>query len=447
MKSFFGEDLLLYSSAAKQVYGEIRDLPIIDYHCHLDITKIAADSGFADIGELWLAGDHYKWRAMRICGVDEKYITGDASYKEKFLKYAEIVPSLAGNPLYYWTHMELSQIFGITEPLSAESGERIYNEANEKLRSISVSSLFEKFKVEYVATTDDPIDDLALHGNYWSTLVSPTFRPDKIYSFDREYLNKLGLAAGIEIVDLDSLLSALESRLDFFVSRGCRISDHGFARFPKSYAAKSEAEALFARRDDLTAEEKDSLFGFILVWLAKEYGKRNMLMQIHFSVIRNNNPQMFARVGVDSGFDLIGEAQSIKDAVNFFAQISDEERPETVLYTLNDSNISALSCITGAFRKVRMGAAWWFNDTVEGIRRNLSAISEYSALGTNLGMLTDSRSFSSYVRFDFFRRILAEHLGALVEKGEYDLNAAIIAAKKICYENINTTLAKGGIQK
>ena len=443
MKSFFGEDLLLYSSEAKSIYDAVKDLPIIDYHCHLDINKIASDSSFSDIGELWLSGDHYKWRAMRMCGVDEEFITGKASYKEKFLKYAEIMPSLAGNPLYYWTHMELSQIFGITEPLNAESGARIYNAANEKLKNMTVSSLLKQFSVEYIATTDDPIDTLELHGKHGDTLVSPTFRPDKIYSFDDEYINKLGFAAGIEIVDLDSLLSALENRLDFFVSRGCKISDHGFERFPKKYATKEEAALLFKRRAFLSAEEKDSLFGFILVWLALEYGKRSMIMQIHFSVIRNNNPAMFARVGVDSGFDLIGEAQSVKDAVNFFAQISDEDRPRTVLYTLNDSNLASLACITGAFRKVRMGAAWWFNDTVEGIRRNLSAISEYSALGTNLGMLTDSRSFSSYVRFDFFRRILAEHLGALVAKGEYDLSSAIITAKKICYENIKKTLTGG----
>ena len=446
MKSFFGDELLLYSKEAKNIYKEIKSLPIIDYHCHLDINKIADDARFSDIGELWLSGDHYKWRAMRMCGVNEKYITGDASYKEKFLKYAEIVPSLAGNPLYYWTHMELSQVFGINEPLCAETAEKIYEEANKVLRETSVSSLLKKFTVEYIATTDDPIDGLEKHGVHGNTLVSPTFRPDKIYGLDEEYIKKLGKSAKINISKLDDLLESLEKRLDFFVSRGCRISDHGFERFPKLYASKSEADALFARRDSLTAEEKDSLFGFILVWLAKEYGKRGMLMQIHFSVIRNNNPKMFALLGVDTGFDLIGEAQSVKDAVNFFAQISDEERPETVLYTLNDSNLSSLACITGAFRKVRMGAAWWFNDTVEGIRRNLSTIAEYSALGTNLGMLTDSRSFSSYVRFDFFRRILADYLGSLVQKGEYDISAAVYAAKNICYQNIKNTLNKEAIK-
>ena len=442
MKSFFGEDLLIYSPAAKNIYAETKELPIIDYHCHLDINKIADNASFSDIGELWLSGDHYKWRAMRMCGIDEKFITGDATYKEKFLKYAEIMPSLAGNPLYYWTHMELSSIFGIDEPLCSENGESIYNKANERLKEMTVSSLLEKFNVEYIATTDDPTDSLERHGVHGGTLVSPTFRPDKIYSLDDEYIQKLGSAANIEISELDDLLSALEKRLDHFVSKGCRISDHGFERFPQSYASKEAADCLFRRRASLSDGEKDSLFGFILTWLAREYGKRGMLMQIHFSVIRNNNPAMFARLGVDTGFDLIGESQSVKDAVRFFAQISDEERPETVLYTLNDENLAAIACITGAFRHVRMGAAWWFNDTVAGIRKNLSTIAEYSALGTNFGMLTDSRSFSSYVRFDFFRRILAGYLGDLVEKGEYDLSAAISTAKNICYGNIKNTLFK-----
>jgi glucuronate isomerase len=342
--------------------------------------------------------------------------------------------------------MELSQIFGIDEPLCSESAERIYEKANEVLQSINVSSLLKKFKVEYIATTDDPIDTLDRHGVHGDTLVSPTFRPDKIYGLDSEYIKKLGDAAGVTVETLDDLLFALEKRLDFFVSKGCKISDHGFERFPKSYATKAEADALFAGRNSLTESEKDSLFGFILVWLAKEYGKRGMLMQIHFSVIRNNNPKMFALLGVDTGFDLIGEPQSVKDAVSFFARISDEERPETVLYTLNDSNLASLASITGAFRKVKMGAAWWFNDTVEGIRKNLSTIAEYSAIGTNLGMLTDSRSFSSYVRFDFFRRILADYLGNFVKKGEYDLTSAIATAKNICYSNIKNILNKEALK-
>ena len=436
MKDFFGNELFLSNDCARGIYKEVKDLPIIDYHCHLDQNKIAQDAGFADIGELWLAGDHYKWRAMRLCGVEEQYITGNASYKEKFLKYSEILPKMAGNALYYWTHMELVQIFDIHEPLNKESAERIYEQANEKLKNITVSTLLKQYKVEYIATTDDPVDSLNAHGRYAFTQVSPTFRPDKIYGLSEEYLQNLGESADVKIEGMKDVLAALEKRLDFFVSKGCKIADHGFEKFPKNYATETEAEELFAKRVSLTEEEKDKLFGYILVWLCKAYAKRKMIMQIHFSVIRNNNPEMFIRCGVDSGFDLIGEAQNVKDVVKFFAQVRDEERPETVLYTLNDNNLSAISAVTGAFRKVRMGAAWWFNDTVEGIRKNLKILAEYSSLGTNFGMLTDSRSFSSYVRFDFFRRLLCEYLGDLVEIGEYDFQGAIETAKDICYNNI-----------
>ena len=440
MKKFFGEELFLNTEAAGRIYAEIKDLPIVDYHCHLDQTKIAADCGFSDIGELWLVGDHYKWRAMRLCGVEEKYITGDASYREKFLKYAEILPKMVGNAVYYWTQMELSQIFGIDEPLNAESAQRIYEQANEVLRTTTVSSLLKKFKVSYIATTDDPVDSLEYHGTYGQTAVRPTFRPDKIYALDQGYIDQLGKSAGVKIDTLDDLLGALTSRLDFFVSRGCRISDHGFARFPKAYATEIEAAELFARRASLTEAEKDRLFGFLLTFLAKEYAKRGMIMQIHFAVVRNNNPEMFRRCGVDSGFDLIGEPQSVTDLIAFFAQLPDDERPQIVLYTLNDSNLASLTAVCGAFAKVRMGAAWWFNDTVEGIRRNLQTIAEYSALGTNFGMLTDSRSFASYVRFDFFRRLLADYLGNLVEKGEYDEAAAITLAIDVSYGNIAKAL-------
>ena len=436
MKDFFGEDLFLSTDSAKVIYGEVKDLPIIDYHCHLDQRKIASDAGFSDIGELWLAGDHYKWRAMRLCGVDEEFITGAKSYKEKFLKYAEILPKMVGNAVYYWTHMELNQIFGIKEPLNRDSAERIYNLANEKLKSMTVSTLLKRYNVEYIATTDDPIDDLASHGKHFSTQVSPTFRPDKVYALDDEYLSKLGDSADVEIKTLDDLLLALERRLSHFAINGCVIADHGFEKFPKTYATKDEADELFSRRNNLSDSEKDSLFGYLLVWFAKQYAKRNMIMQLHFSVIRNNNPQMFIKCGVDSGFDLIGEEQSVKELVKFFAQISDDERPETVIYTLNDNNLSAISAVTGAFRKVRMGAAWWFNDTVEGIRKNLKTVAEYSAIGTSFGMLTDSRSFSSYARFDFFRRLLSEYLGRLVEEGEYEIKSAIEIAKDVCYNNI-----------
>lgn len=440
MKEFYGDGLLLGSASAKKIYAAVKALPIIDYHCHLDEQKIAENARFNDIGELWLSGDHYKWRAMRLCGIEEHFITGDADWHEKFINYARIVPLLAGNPLYYWTHMELRQVFGITEPLNAESAERIYARANERLKNISVGTLLKQFRVEYVATTNDPTDALGYHGVYDGVTVAPTFRPDKLYALDDEYLRAFGIAAGVEIETLDDLQKAIGNRLDHFVSKGCRISDHGFERFPKSYASYEEAKRLFARRGRLTAEEQDAFFGYLLVYLAKEYGKRRMLMQLHFAVIRNNNAAMFARCGADSGFDLIGEEQSVKDLIAFFNRVGDDERPETVVYTLNDGNLPALVAVTGAFRHVRAGAAWWFHDTVEGIRRNLSTIAEYAAIGTNFGMLTDSRSFSSYVRFDFFRRILSDYLGNLVEKGEYDEGAAEAIAKRICYDNIKDGL-------
>lgn len=450
MKHFFDDGLFLSSSASEIIYERIKDLPIIDYHCHLDERKIAENADFENIGQLWLAGDHYKWRAMRLCSVDEEYITGSASFHDKFIKYAQILPQLVGNPLYYWSHLELKQIFGICEPLNVESAERIWEQANEKLKDLRVQDLLRQFQVEYVATTDDPTSNLSAHGKYGNTIVAPTFRPDKLYSLDGEYLQKLGKAAGVEIKSLDDLLSAISKRLNYFVSKGCKISDHGFEKFPKRYATYEEAEKIFSSvilresagrpKNPISEADKDAFFGFLLVWLAKEYAKRGMVMQLHFSVVRNNNSAMFAKCGADSGFDLIAEEQSVKDLIAFFNQVSDDERPQTVLYTLNDNNLSALSAVTGAFRNVRMGAAWWFNDTVEGIRKNLSVISEYSALGNNLGMLTDSRSFSSYCRFDFFRRILSDYLGNFVEQGEYPLGAAIQTAGNICYFNAKEAL-------
>ena len=434
MKEFFDDNVLLHSSTAVKLYERIKDLPIIDYHCHLDQNKIRDNARFSDIGELWLAGDHYKWRAMRLCGVDEKYITGNASFHDKFIKYAEIMPQLIGNPLYYFTHLELKQIFDITEPLNGESAERIYNQANEKLKTFSVRDLLKMFKVEYIATTDDPCDDLAAHGVCGDTTVAPTFRPDKAYD-PKEYTIKLEKAVGKKISSAKEYFEALIERLDFFVGKGCKITDHGFDKYPSIYIDDSAAERLFVKRNELTEAERVQFFGWLIVKLAREYKKRDLTMQLHFAVIRNNNSEMFKRCGVDSGFDLIGETQNVKDIVAFFNQVKDEERPNTVLYTLNDSNLAALACVTGAFRNVRMGAAWWFNDTLEGIKKNLRTIAEYGVLGTNLGMLTDSRSFSSYCRFDFFRRILADYVGEKVESGEYDEKTADLLLYNICYAN------------
>ncbi|MBR2986246.1 MAG: glucuronate isomerase [Clostridia bacterium] len=440
MKNFFDDNLLLYSKSAVTIYNQIKHLPIVDYHCHLDQYKIQSDAKFDDIGELWLSADHYKWRAMRMCGVEELYITGNASYHDKFVKYAQIFPQLVGNPLYYWTQMELKTVFGINLPLSGETAEQIYAEANAKLKDISVLALLKQFNVEYVVTTDAPCDNLKAHGIYGNTTVAPTFRPDKVLTFDNAEMTLLAQTVGAKLDTLDDFVSALENRLAYFVEHGCKIADHGFATFPSSYASYDDACKLFANRKNLTENQKQSLFGYLLVQLAKLYKKCNVLMQLHFGVTRNVNPQKFDQCGADSGFDVMASPSKIEDVILFFQQLSDEQRPQTVLYTLNDVDLKSLACVTGAFKNVKLGPAWWFNDTVQGIGYNLQTIAEYSCLGTNFGMLTDSRSFSSYVRFDFFRRILANYLGDLVEKGEYHLKSAITVAQNVAYYNIKNTL-------
>ena len=433
--AFFDDNVLLYSDEAKKLYAQVKDLPILDYHCHLDAGLISKDDDFTDIGWLWLAGDHYKWREMRINGIDEEYITGNKSWEEKFIAYASIVPSLIGNALYYWTHFELKQIFGINKPLNKNTAKEIYDEANAKLKSLSPRKLLEFFKVELVATTDDPIDNLCYHKTYGNTRVVPTFRPDKLYALSDDYIQKLAYVSEIDVQNLDDLLCALEKRLDFFVSKGCKMSDHGFDTFPSCYATKEEANEIFINRKNASEIDKDKFFGFMLLWLSKQYAKRNIAMQIHFAVTRNVNKEGFAKSGVDSGYDVISSPTDPKRLIEFLSQTEDATRPEVILYTLNDAPLKSLTAISGAFRKVRMGAAWWFNDTVEGIRYNLKTIAEYSALGRNLGMLTDSRSFSSYSRFDFFRRILCDYVGNLVAKGEYDEDSAVELVTNICYNN------------
>lgn len=435
MKKFFGEDALLGNGSAAALYAQVKDLPIIDYHCHLDASQIAADAPLGDIGELWLAHDHYKWRAMRLCGVDERLITGDASWEEKFLAYASVVPQLIGNPLYYWTHLELKQIFGIDCPLNARTAADVYARANEKLKTLTVRALLGQFRVRYVATTNDPTESLDCVGKYGDLLVAPTFRPDRLFSQREKFLGELGACTGGKIGTLAQLCAALSARLDLFCSKGCKLADHGFYAFPHSYASEKEAEALFARRDSLSAQENDTLTGYLFLWLAREYAKRGMLLQMHFSVVRNVNSKIFALNGPDSGCDVFTNGVRGEDVIAFLDRLGGEG-PEIVLYSLDPGAVPMLATITGAFRKVRMGAAWWFNDTAEGIRDNLSKLAEYSCLGTHLGMLTDSRSFSSYSRFDFFRRLLCDYVGGMVERGEYAQEDAEKLVRDICYDNV-----------
>lgn len=441
MKEFFGPDVLLRTEAAKTLYAAVKDLPIIDYHCHLNEKEIAADRGFSDLGELWLGGDHYKWRAMRMCGIDEKYVTGDADFSEKYAKYAEIFPRLAGNPLYYWTQMELGLIFGIHEPLGPDTAEGIRAKANAKLADIHVSDLLKQFKVEYIATTDDPVSDLSAHGTYGDTKVSPTFRPDRVIGLDETALSELAAVSGITTDTLEGLKAALTARLDYFVAHGCRISDHGMDWLPAADCGETVAARLYAKRGELNTEDKWALTSHLLHFVAALYAERNMVMQLHFATYRNVNTAMFGQVGRDAGFDIMRGGVDTDRLVVFLDTLNKEGKlPKTVLYTLNPACVPALCTLSGAFPGVRVGAAWWFNDSVEGIRRQLKLTAEYAALGTNLGMLTDSRSFASYARFDFFRRILADVVGEWVENGEYDMKQAEKLMYNVCYGNVKEFL-------
>ena len=441
MKEFFGSDVLLRTPAAKALYEGVKDLPIVDYHCHLNEKEIRDNRGFSDLGELWLGGDHYKWRAMRACGVDEAYVTGDADFSEKYEKYASIFPRLAGNPLYYWTQMELGLIFDIHTPLGPDTAADIRKAANEKLEHIRVSHLLEQFKVAYIATTDDPVSDLSAHGTYGETVVAPTFRPDRMLSLDSAALAELATVSGVETDTLCGLKAALTARLDYFVAHGCRISDHGMDYLPVADCGAEAAEALYARKDALTAEERWVLSSHLLHFVAALYAQRGMVMQLHFATYRNVNTAMFGRVGRDAGFDIMrGEVDTDRLVVFLDTLNKAGKLPKTVLYTLNPACVPALCTLSGAFPNVRVGAAWWFNDSVEGIRRQLKLTAEYAVLGTNLGMLTDSRSFASYARFDFFRRILADLVGEWVEQGEYAMDHAKQLMYDVCYGNVKEFL-------
>ena len=441
MKEFFGDALLLNTPAAEVLYAEVKDLPIVDYHCHLNEAELQNDRKFESLGELWLAADHYKWRAMRLCGVDEKYITGDASYYEKYLKYAEIFPLLCGGPLYYWTQLELKLLFDIREPLNSESAERIWNKANEALKNLSAKQILKKFRVEYVATTDDPASPLSMHGMCGETNVRPTFRPDFALNMDAAALERLEGAVGRKLDTLEELKTALEERLNYFLSKGCCIADHGMDFLPMEDCGEARAAELYARRATLSFSEKQKVFSHLMYFMAALYAKNGMVMQLHFATFRNVNGAMFAKCGRDAGFDIMRGAVDTDRLIPFFDTLAQRGAlPKTVLYSLNPACVPSLATLSGAFPNVRIGAAWWFSDTVEGIRRQLETVSEYAVLGTNLGMLTDSRSLASYVRFDFFRRILADFVGGYVERGEYDLASAKKLMYAVCYGNVKAFL-------
>lgn len=433
------------SKSAEKIYSEIKDLPIIDYHCHLSPKEIYENKVFSSLGEMWLTGDHYKWRLMRFYGIDEKYITGkETSMKEKYEKFAETVSTAFGNPIQDWCELELDLVFGIKNRLCKENAAEIWNEANEKIRKdrLCPRKMFEMFNVEYVATTDDVCDSLEYHrllreDKSLKTRVTPSFRVDKLLVFDEnytEYIKKLGSVSETDIDSLDSFESAVRKRMDFFVSNGCKFSDVGIQGFPGIIADKDSAAQAFSKlinKKPLSAEEAEGLQGYMFVFLGEEYAKRNMIMQLHLGAKRNSNTKMLETIGRDSGFDCVGSPLDINSVTNVLDKMySDGLMPATVVYTLNPSMYYELITMCGAFPGSVIGVPWWFCDHKKGIFDLFENFSALGHIGAMFGMLTDSRSFLSYVRHDYFRMILSEYLGRFGDGKD-----VIETAKKLSYFN------------
>lgn len=448
MKTIINDNFILEGEVARKLYKIARDLPIIDYHCHLDPKLIAIDYQFDNLGELFLGGDHYKWRMMRSFGIDEEYITGNASYKDKFRAFAKALSFAIGNPLYHWTHLELKAYFGIDEGLTEDNADEIYEKCTAMLKTkeFSCRNLIKNSNVEVVCTTDDPIDTLCYHDQIkesgYSVKVLPAFRPDKAVNIHKEtflpYIEKTGVKSYAE------LKSWLLSRIDFFHEKGCRLSDHGLDFIPY---ATGNAGAIFDKAikgEALTNEEISAYMTDLLVFFAREYNKRSWCMQIHVGAIRNNNTRMYKKLGPDTGYDSITETNLAENLARLMDALEmTNELPRTILYSLNPKDNYVLGTLMGCFQgsgigsKIQLGSGWWFNDQKDGMEEQLKALGNLGVLGCFVGMLTDSRSFVSYTRHDYFRRILCNLIGSWVEKGLYPNDEKMLEKiiRGISYEN------------
>lgn len=453
MKKFLDGDFLLKSETAKKLYTDYAEkAPVIDYHCHLSAKDIYEDKKFKNITEIWLGEDHYKWRLMRSFGVDEKYITGDADDREKFDKWLETLSLAIGNPLYHWSHMELADVFGYTGIIKPENADEIWSVCNEKLAQsgFSARELILKARVNVICTTDDPADSLEWHkklkGTAYPVKVLPGYRPDKALNIESddyiEYLKTLG-----NIRDFKDLKTALKGRLNYFVSLGCKVSDHGLSAVPFAPVSDEEAAEIFKKKlagEKVSKEQTKQFKCALLIFLGKEYAARDMVMQLHFGVMRNLSDKLYASFGADAGADSIGDSVSVSELALFLNELERENAlPKTVLYSLNPNDNAAIETVMGAFQsadargKLQHGSAWWFNDSKQGIYEHLTSLASLGHLATFIGMLTDSRSFLSYVRHDYFRRILCDFIGSLVENGEYPDDEKMLGriVSGICCDN------------
>ena len=459
MKKFMGDNFLLNTESAKKLYHDYAEtMPILDYHCHINPEQIANDYRFKTITEAWLGGDHYKWRMMRNAGVDERYITGDASDWEKFLAYAKVLPRAIGNPLYHWTHLELKRYFGCDLLINEENARAIYDWCNAKLQEpdMSVRGIIKKSNVTLICTTDDPVDDLHWHEAIAAdptceVKVLPAWRPDKAVNIDKPgfaaYVKKLGEVSGYAVDDINGLRAALKSRLDFFGKMGCVASDHGLDYVPYAPASDEEVNEVFQRAmagGEVSTCDAAKYITAMLMFLGREYAERGWVMQIHYSALRNPNERMFKQLGPDTGFDSMGQTQCLDSLAKLMNALNvDDKLPRMVLYSLNANDNEILDVIAGAFQdstcagKIQHGSAWWFNDTKTGMQSQLTSLANVGVLGNFIGMLTDSRSFLSYTRHEYFRRILCGVIGQWIEDGEYpaDFETAGQVVKDISYNN------------
>lgn len=441
MKTFMDKDFLLSNPTAVKLYHEYaEETPVLDYHCHINPKEIAEDRKFDNITQVWLGGDHYKWRFMRSCGVEEKYITGDEDDKEKFLKWAEVLGKAIGNPLYHWSHLELQRYFDFHKPLSKNTAEEAWEVCNAALArdDMSARNIIRRSNVTLLCTTDDPIDDLQYHkaiaeDESFEVKVLPAWRPDKAMNLEKEnyldYLSQLEKVSGISIKSFKDLKNALIKRMDFFVSMGCTVSDHGLEYVMYQPGTEEQIEKIFAKRLAGETPSRGEELRFkteFLLFVCREYAKRDWVLQLHYGVKRDNNQRMFKLLGPDTGYDCIKNETSAAELADFLNALEiTGELPKTIIYSLNPVDNAYIGTILGCFQnseavaKIQQGSAWWFNDHKIGMQEQMASLASLGNLSGFVGMLTDSRSFLSYTRHEYFRRILCNYLGTLVENGEY----------------------------
>lgn len=459
MKPFMDENFLLSTETAQELYHEFAEkMPVLDYHCHINPQEIAEDRKFDTITQVWLGGDHYKWRQMRSNGVDEYCITGDAPDREKFQKWAETLEKAIGNPLYHWSHLELQRFFGYHGVLNGDTAEEVWNLCNAKLQedSMSVRNLIRQSNVTLICTTDDPADDLRWHkmiaeDDSFEVQVLPAWRPDKAMNLEKpdyiEYLDKLGKAADMEIKSFKDLRAALSKRMAFFDEMGCRASDHALEYVMYAPASDAEIEDIFTERlmgAQISREDELKFKTAFMMFVAGEYTKLGWAMQLHYGCKRDNNTTMYKKLGPDTGYDCINNYAPSSETADFLNALNEAGNlPKTILYSLNPNDDEALGTILGCFQnsdaigKIQQGSAWWFNDNKTGMMKQMTSLANLGLLGNFNGMLTDSRSFLSYPRHEYFRRILCELIGGWVENGEYpkDMKSLEKIIKGISYNN------------